>query len=269
MPQRSLALGQQLAVNAITATLGQSGGVFAVNGPPGTGKTTLLRDLIAAIVVDRAGALSGLAHPTDAFVASGEYHWKVGDYRRTVQRWQPGLVGHEVVVASSNNGAVENVTNEIPSRGSVDEVWLDQIDHFAAVATRMLNPERKRRRTQGERPAWGLIAARLGNMSNRASGSTTSGSTASIPTALRTQGSRRSSRLGRLTRRPSTGPRRWPPSAQHSQRRRLRSTSGGCATGRWSPSAPQSGASARRRTEHERLTPPGGLLSMIRPTVRA
>ena len=44
---RALVISQQFAVNTIIRDKGTA--MFAVNGPPGTGKTTLLRDLIAAV----------------------------------------------------------------------------------------------------------------------------------------------------------------------------------------------------------------------------
>ncbi|WP_167054154.1 AAA domain-containing protein [Burkholderia sp. Ax-1719] len=154
-----LVFGQQFAINSITEVLGQSGGLFSVNGPPGTGKTTLLRDLVAHVVVERAMCLSRLAQPEDAFGTATI--WKSADgYRRTVRHWKPEFAGFEIVVASANNGAVENITLELPGADAIDDDWKAQIDYFPDLAARAI---------EDDKPVWGLVAARLGNMGNRAS----------------------------------------------------------------------------------------------------
>jgi hypothetical protein len=149
-----LALSQQFAVNEIMGRLRGDGGVFGVNGPPGTGKTTMLRDLVAAIVVERARRLAELQRPAAGFGKADTWKTETGTRRGT--GLASPLAGFEIVVASTNNGAVANVTREIPQRGAIDAEWVQQADYFAEHASRILDA-----------PAWGLVAAMLGNQANR------------------------------------------------------------------------------------------------------
>lgn len=171
-PDHPLALGQQLAVDEAAAMRRTDGNLFAVNGPPGTGKTTMLRDLIAALVTERAERLAALPAPSDAFMEE-PVRWKTTRYKRVVYRLRPELTGFELVVASSNNGAVENVTLEIPSGEAVDAAWRERalgIDYFPALAERAMSAGRRSGHgasRAAEQPAWALVAARLGNSRNR------------------------------------------------------------------------------------------------------
>ncbi|MEE9356410.1 MAG: hypothetical protein V3U75_12545 [Methylococcaceae bacterium] len=63
-----LVLLQQTAVNLAFHELKDTG-VFSVNGPPGTGKTTLLRDIVAGILIKRAQAMSAFDDPAQALTS--------------------------------------------------------------------------------------------------------------------------------------------------------------------------------------------------------
>ncbi|NWD68963.1 DNA helicase [Pseudomonas gingeri] len=147
---------QQLAVNSLLNNLGNDTGVMGVNGPPGTGKTTLLRDLIAAVVTQRADVLASLSRASEAFIQDGRESANDGGRERLAYQLDPRLFGFEMVVASSNNGAVENVTLELPQQDKVDPSWLPDAEYFSELGEL----------TSGK-PAWAMISAALGSKAKR------------------------------------------------------------------------------------------------------
>ena len=151
--RQPLALLQQCAINLAIDEL-KADGILAVNGPPGTGKTTLLRDAIAAIVTRRAEILCSYDDPEDAFTHSGQKLRK-GNAFVHLYRVEDKIRGYEIVVASSNNKAVENISAEVPG---MDAIAADApgLRHFKSVSDALLR-----------RPTWGVAAAVLGNSRNR------------------------------------------------------------------------------------------------------
>lgn len=150
--EHPLVWSQQLAINAAWSDLRGAEGLFAVNGPPGTGKTTLLRDFVAAIVVERAQAICALG--PSAFQDKEQI--SIGSWTQDYYPLAPSLAGYSIVVASSNNGAVENLSLELPLEKAIDLKWLPATDFYKTLAGHIL-----------EAPAWGLLAGKLGNSGNR------------------------------------------------------------------------------------------------------
>lgn len=148
-----LVLLQQAAVNLALGELRETG-ILAVNGPPGTGKTTLLRDLVAAVITERAAAMAAFEDPAAAF-AHSEQKLKVGSSWLHLYRLDSRLKGFEMLVASSNNKAVENVSAELPDLKAI-AVDAGDLRYFATLSDALR-----------QRDTWGLVAAVLGNAGNR------------------------------------------------------------------------------------------------------
>lgn len=135
-PQYGLSLLQTCAVNIVNDK--EKHPVVAVNGPPGTGKTTLLKDVIAERFVERTIQLLA-AESTDN-------RWLVSDKARKT------ILNAAIVIASSNNKAVENISMELPSLAKIYEQYHAEIGYF---------------KEQAQPDEWGLFCAVLGNSSNR------------------------------------------------------------------------------------------------------
>lgn len=129
---------QQVAINLAIdekhekGTVFEEGGsVFSINGPPGTGKTTLIKEIIANNIVNRAILMANyIKDPDDIFEACSFKHGPdprthaYAKYNPRYYRIKPGfqrLTNYAIVVASNNNAAVDNITVEIPDLKAVQD----------------------------------------------------------------------------------------------------------------------------------------------------
>ncbi|GKX59604.1 DEAD/DEAH box helicase [Leminorella grimontii] len=172
----NMSLMQQFAINTMEEELAESG-LYSVNGPPGTGKTTMLRDLIAGNLVKRAAELVRLNQASDAFI--GAYTLTHNGQSHAIPILSPQLCGFEMVVVSSNNAAVENISRELPQQRSLGKAWHD-IGYLKPTAQKLAADDcelSKREQKEGklfkieplteQNDCWGLVAVALGKQGNR------------------------------------------------------------------------------------------------------
>lgn len=142
----NLVAGRNLEQIAITTGIPFSD-VMSVNGPPGTGKTTLLKDIIAANIVEKARLLSSYAHPDQAFseIKNVDDYIKAGPQSTSAihayRLDNPKIAELGIIVCSSNNTAVENISKELPQGAAL----LDGLEDEAK------DPHREQAMFRGEK----------------------------------------------------------------------------------------------------------------------
>ena len=162
-PKYALSFMQQIAVNlAISNYDPQS--MQSVNGPPGTGKTTLLKDIFAELVVKQAHDIASLKDHLIKGTANTIY-----DEKASIGEIPSAITENSIVVASSNNGAVQNIVNELPLAKDVDERFkeiLGEVDYFKEVANANIKQEESHTETGKEEKYWGLFSLEGGKSNN-------------------------------------------------------------------------------------------------------
>ncbi|OUS26984.1 hypothetical protein A9Q99_17405 [Gammaproteobacteria bacterium 45_16_T64] len=168
--EHTMSMMQQFAINTAKERLDE-GGLYSVNGPPGTGKTTMLRDFIADNMVKRGKILSELSLASDAFAK--ELTVKIGDEMVSgIKQLIPELSGFEMVVVSSNNTAVENISKELPQCKTLGSEFV-HLEYLRPVAQKLAANHYEKGDTAfvdslgKDDDCWGLIAAAMGNGTNR------------------------------------------------------------------------------------------------------
>ena len=212
---------QQAAVNIVCAPLGRGtefgkkGGeegaspslpvsvdfhpsLLSLNGPPGTGKSWLLRDVIADIVVARAEALAELEQSSDVFDSTRSVTGETNGGPIDIRPVRSDLTApFTIVVASNNNAAIRNITDTLPRSFSLSRRRIDPrtgretksapFGYWRDTALKMLRgleflnggtaPGGNRTARAGvdptsaaagtlEKSVWGLVSATLGRRAN-------------------------------------------------------------------------------------------------------
>lgn len=167
---------QQIAINLSIGY--DSNNMRSVNGPPGTGKTTLLKDIFSELLLKQSYEIIQLKNKK--IVGNDEtVYWESGSYKASIGVLPSQIAENGIIVASSNNGAVKNIVDELPLISEIDESLakdLKEIDYFkdisnSKVSTKWVkengkNIEKLESEKNSEEKFWGLFSLEGGRKEN-------------------------------------------------------------------------------------------------------
>lgn len=145
---QDLNLSQQVALNYTVSTLSGAGGIIGIDAPAASGKIALFRDLVANAVTNRADALAKLPSTSAAFVPDCNETVVLNQDTLRPRQFVPGLLGHEVVIASSDLRMVRSIPYLMTSQSAVEPTLLSGYDRLGSLATDINGT-----------PSWGMMCA--------------------------------------------------------------------------------------------------------------
>ncbi len=167
---------QQVAINLSIGY--DSNNMRSVNGPPGTGKTTLLRDVFSELLVKQSYDIIQLKNKKIAGNDETVY-WESGSYKASIGVLPSQIAENGIIVASSNNGALKNIVDELPLISEIDESLvkdLKKIDYFKDISNSKVSTiwveenDKKIEKLESEKNSeenfWGLISLEGGRSKN-------------------------------------------------------------------------------------------------------
>lgn len=167
---------QQVAINLSIGY--DSNNMRSVNGPPGTGKTTLLKDIFSELLLKQSYEIIQLKNKKIAGNDETVY-WKKGSSKASIGVLPSQIAENGIIVASSNNGAVKNIVDELPLISEIDESLVEdlkEIDYFkdisnSKVSTKWVkengkNIEKLESEKNSEEKFWGLFSLEGGRSEN-------------------------------------------------------------------------------------------------------
>ena len=154
-------LMQAAAINICTSK-DYSPNIFSVNGPPGTGKTTLLKEIIADTIVKKAKIIADL-NSTDLEIMKTN---TTNSYYRNYYKIPDELKKLGIIVSSNNNSAVENISKDLPK--AEDVLSKDTLTNlFDINEHENIYFTKDSENIFGDNPrTWGLISAPYGKKPN-------------------------------------------------------------------------------------------------------
>lgn len=154
-------LMQATAINICTSK-DYSPNIFSVNGPPGTGKTTLLKEIIADTIVKKAKIIADLNSTDLELIRTNT----TNPYYRNYYKIPDELKKLGIIVSSNNNSAVENISKDLPK--AEDVLSKDTLTNlFDVNEQENIYFTKDSENIFGDNPrTWGLISAPYGKKQN-------------------------------------------------------------------------------------------------------